>query len=277
MGGGGVTKTPAIPALPVATNAAQTKTPRSTQPVQAPKAQVETPATVSNTSSNTPASQSNGWQTADHGKKGKPQNKPAEGVTLAYIKNVNEKVDARILREILENFGELKYFDVSRQRVCSSFSPSYIDPNETFRTVLLSSSPTLLGIPPLLLAIRFPSGANRSMSKNVDPVQTLMEVLMSTTSAAAALLDVVDVEAFRAKAVDLEARPASPRTLDVVTLSLAVASLAMSLLGVVLSNSLLECIPDTQTGSAISSQGGCSVTSRTAQRSAGFKSLPGAS
>jgi hypothetical protein len=38
--------------------------------------------------------------------------------TLAYIRNVNEKVDAWTLREVLERYGELRYFDVSRTRVC---------------------------------------------------------------------------------------------------------------------------------------------------------------
>jgi hypothetical protein len=122
MLGGGGAKAPAVPALPATTSAAQPKAPRPSQPAQASKTSVESatapaPAPASTTAS-TPTSQSNGWQTADHGKKGKPQNKAApEGVVLAYIKNVNEKVDARILREVLESFGELKYFDVSRPKV----------------------------------------------------------------------------------------------------------------------------------------------------------------
>lgn len=119
MLGGGV-KTPAVPALPVTTPAAQPKPARPSQTTPASKTPAEPAAATSNTTASTPTSQSNGWQTADHSKKGnRPQNKvAAEGVVLAYIKNVNEKVDARILRDVLESFGELKYFDVSRMRVC---------------------------------------------------------------------------------------------------------------------------------------------------------------
>ncbi|KAI9874216.1 MAG: hypothetical protein M1823_007737, partial [Watsoniomyces obsoletus] len=51
--------------------------------------------------------------------KSAPQAKAAEANVLAYIKNVNEKVDARTLREVLERYGELKYFDVSRPRNCA--------------------------------------------------------------------------------------------------------------------------------------------------------------
>ena len=66
------------------------------------------------------ASSSNGeWQTADHGKR---QSRP-EGPTNAYVKNVNDKVDASLLKEILGKHGELKYFNVDRVKVCS-FRPS---------------------------------------------------------------------------------------------------------------------------------------------------------
>lgn len=68
------------------------------------------------------AAQGNGWQTADHGKKqNRTQVKPDQTV-LAYVKNVSDKVDARVLRTTLEEFGELKYFDVSRPKVCLSFN-----------------------------------------------------------------------------------------------------------------------------------------------------------
>jgi hypothetical protein len=64
------------------------------------------------------------WQTAgpDHSRRQSRQQSlsgPAdEQNTLGYIKNVNEKVDASVLRQTLSRFGKLKYFDVSRQRVC---------------------------------------------------------------------------------------------------------------------------------------------------------------
>ncbi|OAL36188.1 hypothetical protein AYO20_04602 [Fonsecaea nubica] len=119
MLGGGVQK-PAVPALPL-TPPPQPKAARPSQPTQAPKAPVESVPTATNTTSSTPTSQSNGWQTADHSKKSnRPPNRAvSEGITMAYIKNVNDKVDARILREVLERYGELKYFDVSRPRNCA--------------------------------------------------------------------------------------------------------------------------------------------------------------
>lgn len=103
---------PAVPALPAQpTQAAVPKPARAVQQPQAPKTTPTEPAT-SNASN-----QNNGWQTAGHEKKkGGPQAKQEEQ-TLAYIKNVNDKVDARLLRDALERYGELKYFDVSRPRV----------------------------------------------------------------------------------------------------------------------------------------------------------------
>ncbi|OQV01718.1 Nuclear transport factor 2 NTF2 domain-containing protein [Cladophialophora immunda] len=126
MLGGGVQK-PAVPALPL-TPPPQPKAPRLSQPAQAPKAPVEPVPTTANTTSSTPTSQSNGWQTADHSKKSnRPPNRAvSEGITMAYIKNVNDKVDARILREVLERYGELKYFDVSRPRNCAFVE--FVDP-----------------------------------------------------------------------------------------------------------------------------------------------------
>ena len=112
-------KSPAVPALPVQTAApAQPKAQKTAPQAAAAKSTPTEPAAAS--PSPTP---SNGWQTADHGKKGRSgtQTKPEANV-LAYIKNVNEKVDARILRDVLEKYGELKYYDVSRQRVCGSVS-----------------------------------------------------------------------------------------------------------------------------------------------------------
>jgi hypothetical protein len=120
-GGAAAAQKPAVPALPLSTNS-QAKPARPAQSTQAPR--TAAPATDSNTTnapttSTTPVAQSNGWQMAGHDKKNnRPQNRSmSEGTTMAYIKNVNEKVDARLLREALESCGELKYFDVSRPRV----------------------------------------------------------------------------------------------------------------------------------------------------------------
>lgn len=126
MLGGGAVQKPAVPALPVAAPA-QPKAPRPVQSTQAPKASTESASATTPVSAGTPTSQSNGWQTAESKKGNKPQSKAvSEGTTLAYIKNVNEKVDARILREVLESFGELKYYDVSRPRVSRSRKVSSI-------------------------------------------------------------------------------------------------------------------------------------------------------
>jgi Nuclear transport factor 2 (NTF2) domain len=114
MVGGKAPTMPAVPSQPASVPQAKAPAPRPLQPTQTPKvAPTEPTVTTAATS------QGNGWQMADHGKKGKsaPQAKALEGNVLAYIKNVNEKVDARTLREVLEGYGELKYFDVSRPRV----------------------------------------------------------------------------------------------------------------------------------------------------------------
>lgn len=58
-----------------------------------------------------------GWQTAGHDHK-KSQPRAGEETVLAYIKNVNDKVDASLLKQVLSRFGKLKYFDVSRPKVC---------------------------------------------------------------------------------------------------------------------------------------------------------------
>lgn len=112
----------AIPALPQAAApaaaAASTAQPKPQRPVAtttAPKAAPTEPA--ADAPSGTPTSQqSNGWQEA--GKKTRNQQpKAQDGVVHAYIKNVNDKIDARVLREVLEKYGTLKYYDVSRPKV----------------------------------------------------------------------------------------------------------------------------------------------------------------
>lgn len=223
MLGGGGAKAPAIPALPVTTPATQPKAARPSQSVQAPKASVE-PTPAANTASSTPTSQSNGWQTADHGKKGRPQNKASsEGTVLAYIKNVNEKVDARILREVLENHGELKYFDVSRPRV-SGLSDSHggnmltsarIAPLSNLLILLATPQPSLLTLTPLV--------ANRSMSRSVALVPTPTEVVTPTSPVEAARLGAVVVAC---RVVVPAAKPTFPRMLAAEVFSREAASLA---------------------------------------------------
>ena len=112
-------KAPIAPAVPSQTPAAAPSTqPKAPRPVQQSQPAKSTPTEAATNTTAAAAQGNGGWQMAD-GKKGKsgPQGKAAEGNVLAYIKNVNEKVDARTLREVLERYGELKYFDVSRGRV----------------------------------------------------------------------------------------------------------------------------------------------------------------
>lgn len=112
------TKAPAVPVVPIAAPAApsQPKTQKVSQPAQQPTTQA-IPTEPAAESESSP--QSNGWQMADHGKKQKGAQAvtATAGNTLAYIKNVTEKVDAFLLKETLEKFGKLKYYDVARPRV----------------------------------------------------------------------------------------------------------------------------------------------------------------
>ncbi len=108
------TKASPAPAAPIPTATAVPSQPKAQKPSQPAAPQ-------SATSDNTPpvAAQDNEWQMAESGKKqNKPQPKTSpEPNALAYIKNVTEKIGAAELRAELVKYGELKYFDVSRQRV----------------------------------------------------------------------------------------------------------------------------------------------------------------
>ena len=103
--------TPVAPIPTASVGPSQPKAQKSPQPTAPQSATSET--------ATSPVAQGNGWQTADHSKKQtRPQVKVGtESNALAYIKNVNEKIQASELRSELEKYGELKYFDVSRQRV----------------------------------------------------------------------------------------------------------------------------------------------------------------
>ena len=72
-----------------------------------------------------------GWQTAgqDTGKRqARQQSNSVSGGTsergniLGYVKNVTERVDAAELKNTLNQYGKLEYFDVSRQKVCDTRS-----------------------------------------------------------------------------------------------------------------------------------------------------------
>ncbi|MCJ1309215.1 hypothetical protein MMC25_002872 [Agyrium rufum] len=68
-----------------------------------------------------------GWQMAGQdGSKAKGRQPPnsvlgsgEKGTVSGYVKNVTERVDASILKELLSSFGSLSYFDVSRQKNCA--------------------------------------------------------------------------------------------------------------------------------------------------------------
>ena len=96
------------------------------QPKAAPSTQSTSSSTTSPSESRKPLPQTNGsagWQTQEGGKRqGRQQsmsgNMSGDNSTkLGYVKNVNEKVDASLLKRALSSFGELAYFDVSRQKV----------------------------------------------------------------------------------------------------------------------------------------------------------------
>ncbi|QKX53006.1 uncharacterized protein TRUGW13939_00077 [Talaromyces rugulosus] len=112
------TATAAAPTAPAKSSAAApapSAAPAQLQPEQ-PAAAVPAEASTSSQQSSTDGS---GWQTAghDHGKKqsraGDDHKHPA------YIKNVNEKVDASLLKTVLSRFGKLTHFDVNRSRSCA--------------------------------------------------------------------------------------------------------------------------------------------------------------
>lgn len=97
-------------------------------PAAQPKAQAPAKAATpqagssETTPAQAPSNDNAGWQTAgaDNSKKqSRPQSVSAAGDehVSAFVKNVNEKVDASLLRQTLARFGKLKYFDVNRQKV----------------------------------------------------------------------------------------------------------------------------------------------------------------
>jgi hypothetical protein len=117
------------PAVP--TSASPAPQPKPATPI----AQPQTPpsGTTENAQAQSSSGNGSGWQTAgDHGKRqGRPQAAQGEqqGIVLAYIKNVNERVDASLLKDTLAKFGKIAYFDVSRQKVYHSQSFSFPETN----------------------------------------------------------------------------------------------------------------------------------------------------
>ncbi|EPE31873.1 NTF2-like protein [Glarea lozoyensis ATCC 20868] len=117
---------PAVPAVAAPKTATPPAQPRAAPPAKAAAtpnqpAQAATPAAV-------PASEKEkenvGWQTAgDHVKRqNRPQSisaPPEDKGTMAYIRNVTEKLSPESLRGALESFGPLVYFDINRGKNCA--------------------------------------------------------------------------------------------------------------------------------------------------------------
>lgn len=100
---GAASETPAAAAAP-ATSASPAPKTESSAAAPSPSAAGE-------------SKQSDGWQTADR-RHSKASSAPSGDLTLAYIRNVTESVDATALKEALLKFGPLKQFEISKQRVC---------------------------------------------------------------------------------------------------------------------------------------------------------------
>ncbi|CAG8378602.1 unnamed protein product [Penicillium salamii] len=94
-----------------------------------------------------------GWQTAGHDHK-KSQPRAGEETVLAYIKNVNDKVDASLLKQVLSRFGKLKYFDVSRPKNCA-----FVEFNEPAGyAAAVAANPHQIGSEQILVEERRPRG-----------------------------------------------------------------------------------------------------------------------
>lgn len=111
-----------VPGVP-STSTPEPKTDAALPPPKAEQPGVSMPAQKGAAAQAAAASQ-DGWTTAE---KKHPKSAAAQGEqnpTLAFIRNVTEKVDAEALKAVLTKFGPLKQFEVSRQRVCRSSYPS---------------------------------------------------------------------------------------------------------------------------------------------------------
>lgn len=122
-------------AVPNGTAPATAAVPAPSKPKAAPSSTKEslTPPTSTNDESpiKTQHNGNTGWQMAGSENKKQQGRQHSQSVSsgqdnvLGYVKNVTEKVDASILKETLNHFGKLVYFDVSRQKVCSSSLSMY--------------------------------------------------------------------------------------------------------------------------------------------------------
>lgn len=115
---------PAVPSLTPKTATPPTQT-RAAPSATKPAATQATPAPVTAAEKDKENTAPGGWQTA--GDNAKRQNRPQsisgppekEG-TMAYIRNVTEKLSPEELRSALESYGTLIYFDINRAKVRNS-------------------------------------------------------------------------------------------------------------------------------------------------------------
>ncbi|KAF4554236.1 Nuclear transport factor 2 (NTF2) domain-containing protein [Elsinoe fawcettii] len=116
--------TPAVPASQPAASTPPTQPKAATsasQPTSQPAPAAETAAPRD---TSPPADEQDEWTSV--GGHGRQQSRaqtgaaPQEGPqSRGYIKNVTDTVDAKQLRSLLEKFGEIVYFDISRQKNCA--------------------------------------------------------------------------------------------------------------------------------------------------------------
>ncbi|KAJ5562387.1 hypothetical protein N7535_003160 [Penicillium sp. DV-2018c] len=125
--------------------------PKPAAPVVQPAATPAAPAEAGS-SSETPSAEA-GWQTAGPDHK-KSQSRAGDETVLAYIKNVNEKVDASLLKQTLARFGKLKYFDVSRPKNCA-----FVEFNDPAGySAAVAANPHQIGSEQILVEERRPRG-----------------------------------------------------------------------------------------------------------------------
>ncbi|PGH31503.1 hypothetical protein GX50_05745 [[Emmonsia] crescens] len=130
-------------------------------PSQAAATSAATAAAPAGESEALTSQSSNGseWQTAgaDHGRRqGRPQSisTPGEENTRGLIKNVNEKVDAALLKQVMSRFGKLKYFNVNRQQGTAFVEFADVAAYKT----ALSSNPHQIGTEEVTVERRRPGG-----------------------------------------------------------------------------------------------------------------------
>ncbi|CAK7264841.1 hypothetical protein SEPCBS119000_001204 [Sporothrix epigloea] len=109
-----------VPASPVASAA-----PAPAKPAAVAAVAAATPAAVKPAESEAGKEPSSEWQTAgvDSKRQSRPQSisgpPPEKDSALGYIKSVTDKVEEAALRSLLESFGPVVYFDISRAKNCA--------------------------------------------------------------------------------------------------------------------------------------------------------------